>query len=157
MLPRRSHGPGRCWCHEPDRPPRDAGAARPALGRAAAGPDVDIVVPVYNEEAALEGGIRRLHRLLTESFPFGRRIVIADNASTDVARRLLGRLRGVEYLRLERKGRGRALRAAWSRSDARVVAYMDVDLSATPSARRSSGTSRRTRDRRSTSSPPAAR
>jgi putative flippase GtrA len=32
-------------------------------------------------------------------------------------------------MRLERKGRGRALRAAWSASDADVVAYMDVDLS----------------------------
>src|SRR4029453_11032284 len=28
-----------------------------------------------------------------------------------------------------RKGRGRALRTAWSASDARVVTYMDVDLS----------------------------
>jgi glycosyltransferase involved in cell wall biosynthesis len=95
--------------------------------------DVDIVVPVYNEEAALERSIRRLHRFLSESFPFGWRIVIADNASSDatpeVARRLRGALRGVEYLRLERKGRGRALRAAWSRSEARVVCYMDVDLS----------------------------
>ena len=95
--------------------------------------DVDIVVPVYNEEAALEQSIRRLHRFLTESFPFGWRIVIADNASTDatpeVARALRGTLRGVEYLRLERKGRGRALRAAWSRSEARAVCYMDVDLS----------------------------
>jgi putative flippase GtrA len=88
---------------------------------------------VYNEEAALEQSIRRLHRFLGESFPFGWRIVIADNASTDatpeVARRLRGTLRNVEYLRLERKGRGRALRTAWSRSEARVVCYMDVDLS----------------------------
>jgi hypothetical protein len=38
-------------------------------------------------------------------------------------------LPGVASLRLERKGRGRALRAAWSASPARVVAYMDVDLS----------------------------
>src|SRR3954465_9508762 len=95
--------------------------------------DVDIVVPVYNEEAALETSIRRLHRFLSESFPFGWRIVIADNASTDrtqeVARLLQAKLRGVSYLRLERKGRGRALREAWTRSDARVVAYMDVDLS----------------------------
>jgi putative flippase GtrA len=108
-------------------------APRPLLGRGAAGRDVDVVVPVYNEEAALEPSIRRLHRFLSESFPFGWRIVIADNASTDatpeVARGLRGRLPGVEYLRLERKGRGRALRAAWARSDARVVAYMDVDLS----------------------------
>ena len=33
------------------------------------------------------------------------------------------------HLRLDRKGRGLALREAWSRSDARVVSYMDVDLS----------------------------
>src|SRR3954447_17320432 len=95
--------------------------------------DVDIVVPVYNEEVALEQSIRRLHRFLTEAFPFGWRIVIADNASTDrtreVARVLQATLRGVSYLRLERKGRCRALREAWSRSHARVVAYMDVDLS----------------------------
>ena len=32
-------------------------------------------------------------------------------------------------MRLEQKGRGRALRAAWSASDARVVCYMDIDLS----------------------------
>jgi glycosyltransferase involved in cell wall biosynthesis len=95
--------------------------------------DVDIVVPVYNEEATLEQSVRRLHRFLAEEFPFGWRIVIADNASTDgtaaVARRLRGELPGVDALHVDRKGRGRALRAAWSRSEARVVAYMDVDLS----------------------------
>jgi putative flippase GtrA len=59
--------------------------------------------------------------------------VIADNASTDatpsVARDLAASLPGVRVLRLDRKGRGRALRAAWAKSEARVVAYMDVDLS----------------------------
>ncbi len=95
--------------------------------------DVEIVVPVFNEEAALERSVRRLHRFLTTELPFSWRIVIADNASTDAtpaaAARLARELPGVEALRLERKGRGRALRAAWSRSEARVVAYMDVDLS----------------------------
>src|SRR4051812_31796372 len=103
-------------------------ALRHGMHRAPVSRDVDIVVPVYDEEAVLERSICRLHRFLSESFPFGWRIVIADNASTDrtpeVARGLCGRLRGVEYLRLERKGRGRALREAWSRSDARVVCYM---------------------------------
>jgi glycosyltransferase involved in cell wall biosynthesis len=96
-------------------------------------PDVEVVVPVYNEQAALEGSIRRLHAFLTASFPFTWRIVIADNASTDgtpfVAADLADELPGVDHLRLERKGRGLALREAWSRSDARVVSYMDVDLS----------------------------
>src|SRR4051794_4198914 len=111
----------------------EAAGPQPSALLAPATRDVDIVVPVYNEEAALEPSIRRLHRFLGESFPFGWRIVIADNASTDrteeTARTLQTQLRGVAYLRLDRKGRGRALREAWSRSDARVVAYMDVDLS----------------------------
>src|SRR4051812_43631100 len=100
---------------------------------APAGPDVEIVVPVFDEAAGLEHSIRRLHRFLTDAFPLSWRIVIADNASVDatpeIARRLADQLPAVGHLRLERKGRGRALRAAWSRSAARVVAYMDVDLS----------------------------
>jgi putative flippase GtrA len=98
-----------------------------------AAPDVDIVVPVYNEEAGLERSIRRLHRFLRDGFPFRWRIVVADNASLDatpaIGAALARDLPNVSYLRLERKGRGRALRAAWSASPARVVAYMDVDLS----------------------------
>src|SRR5215217_7468195 len=100
---------------------------------AAARLDVEIVVPVYNEEHALEASIRRLHEFLTDDFPLSWQVVIADNASTDltlrVARRLSAELDGVAVLHLRRKGRGRALRAAWVASPARVVCYMDVDLS----------------------------
>jgi putative flippase GtrA len=96
-------------------------------------PDVDIIVPVHNEQHGLERSIRRLHRFLRDSFPFTWRIVVADNASTDgtpvIGAALANELAGVSYLHLERKGRGRALRTAWAKSDARVVAYMDVDLS----------------------------
>jgi glycosyltransferase involved in cell wall biosynthesis len=95
--------------------------------------DVEVVVPVYNEEATIALSIRRLHRYLSSSMPFSWRILIADNASTDatpeIAQSLTVGLSGVSVLRLEQKGRGRALRTAWSRSTARVVAYMDVDLS----------------------------
>jgi glycosyltransferase involved in cell wall biosynthesis len=94
---------------------------------------IDIVVPVFNEAAALEPSVRRLHAFLRAEMPVTWRIVIADNASTDgtpaLAERLAAELPGVAVLRLDRKGRGRALRAAWSASRARVVAYMDVDLS----------------------------
>jgi putative flippase GtrA len=110
-------------------------ATAPRFARTSAPPalDVDVVVPVFNEQAGLEPSIRRLHRFLSDGFPFSWRIVIADNASTDatprIAAMLSAALPGVDVLRLERKGRGRALRSAWSASDARVVAYMDVDLS----------------------------
>jgi putative flippase GtrA len=102
-------------------------------GNMAARLDVEIVVPVYNEEDTLGASIRRLHEFLSNDFPLSWQIVIADNASTDqtldVARLLSADLPGVSVLHLRKKGRGRALRAAWLGSPARVVCYMDVDLS----------------------------
>ena len=84
--------------------------------RAEQAPQIDIVVPVFDEEAVLASTVRRLHRFLSAELPFTWRIVIADNASTDatpeIARGLARDLRGVRLLRLEEKGRGRALRAA---------------------------------------------
>lgn len=94
---------------------------------------VDVVIPVYNEEKALPESIETLHAYLTERIPWRWRIVIADNASIDatpeVGRALAERFDRLRYLRLEQKGRGRALRRAWGDSDADVVSYMDVDLS----------------------------
>ena len=94
---------------------------------------VEIVVPVHDEETDLERSVRHLHRYLDECFPHTWVITIADNASTDgtwvIATRLARELDHVQALRLETKGRGRALRAAWTASEARVVVYMDVDLS----------------------------
>jgi putative flippase GtrA len=93
---------------------------------------LELVVPVFDEEAQLERTIRRLCEYL-RSFPFSSRVTIADNASTDgtwpIACRLAAELEGVECVRLDRKGRGRALHHVWSLSDAYVLAYMDVDLS----------------------------
>jgi putative flippase GtrA len=96
-------------------------------------PEVEIVIPVYNEERVLEVSIRRLHRFLSHGFPFTWRIAIADNASNDgtlaEARRLQHELPNVRAIHLTAKGRGRALRKAWSETDAEVACYMDVDLS----------------------------
>lgn len=94
---------------------------------------VEVVVPVYNEQRALAGSVRRLHDYLTTTFPYGFRITIADNASTDntwqIATELANDLTHVRAVHLEEKGRGRALRQVWSASEADVVSYMDVDLS----------------------------
>jgi glycosyltransferase involved in cell wall biosynthesis len=108
----------------------EAGSSMEPVARPVA---VQIVVPVYNEQRVLQASIRRLHDYLTQQFNFAFEITIADNASTDatprLARALAHAIPEVRVLRLERKGRGRALRAAWSRSEADVLAYMDVDLS----------------------------
>jgi putative flippase GtrA len=106
---------------------------RPALEVVTGAPAVDVVIPVYNEEGDLAQNVRRLHAYLRDEFPFAARITIADNASTDgtwsVVTQLANELPDIRPLHLNQKGRGRALAAAWLTSDARVVAYMDVDLS----------------------------
>jgi glycosyltransferase involved in cell wall biosynthesis len=91
------------------------------------------VIPVHNEERALAGSVRTLHRFVRERLGVPFRITVADNASTDgtlaEARTLADELGEVHVLHLARKGRGGALRESWLRSEADVVAYMDVDLS----------------------------
>ncbi|MGV0789148.1 bifunctional glycosyltransferase family 2/GtrA family protein [Mycolicibacterium sp. XJ2] len=104
-----------------------------AAARVAGVPVLDVVIPVYNEQEDLAASVRRLHRHLRDDFPFSSRITIADNASCDdtprVAAELAAELSDVRVVRLEQKGRGRALHTVWSDSDAQVLAYMDVDLS----------------------------
>jgi len=96
-------------------------------------PTVDVVVPVLDEERTLAASVELLVGYLRREYPFGFRVVIADNASTDgtpeIAARLAAAYPEVASLRLERRGRGLALRSAWLASDADVVSYMDVDLS----------------------------
>ncbi len=101
-------------------------------------PQLDIVLPVYNEAHVLAESVERLRTYLQENgFPYSRRITVADNASTDetlaAARELARRFEDigedVAVVHLDQKGRGRALRRAWSESDADAMCYMDIDLS----------------------------
>jgi len=99
----------------------------------------DVVIPVYNEEDDLERSVVTLRQFLLDHVAYDWRIVIADNASTDrtleIAKELAARYPNeVAYVHLDQKGRGRALRRAWTESDAEVVTYMDVDLSTDLSA-----------------------
>jgi glycosyltransferase involved in cell wall biosynthesis len=100
-------------------------------------PALEVVIPVYNEERQLAASVRRVDAFL-RSLSSSYRITVVDNASTDrtwsVAEALAGELVAVEALRLPQKGRGRALKAAWSASYAQVLCYMDVDLSTDLSA-----------------------
>lgn len=96
-------------------------------------PLVDVVIPVLNEQTQLVPSIEALRDYLSTRLAHRWHIVIADNASTDdtpaIGRRLADTYADVSYLRLEERGRGRALRTAWMTSDAEIVSYMDVDLS----------------------------
>jgi glycosyltransferase involved in cell wall biosynthesis len=95
---------------------------------------LDVIIPVYNEERDLPVSVRKLREFMLANCPYRWRIVVANNASTDrtleIATALKAEFPGqVDFIHLDQKGRGRALKKAWLASDADVVSYMDVDLS----------------------------
>jgi glycosyltransferase involved in cell wall biosynthesis len=93
---------------------------------------LDVVIPVFNEEAQLAASVERVLEHL-RTMPWSFRVTIADNASTDqtalIARRLSHTNTEVSVVHLAEKGRGRALKRVWSASASDVLVYMDVDLS----------------------------
>ncbi len=96
-------------------------------------PTVEVVVPVFNEARTVESSVRRLVDYVSEHLPFATTVTVADNASDDATPEIVERialdLDTVNYVRIETKGRGNALRSVWSASDADIVAYTDADLS----------------------------
>lgn len=94
----------------------------------------EITIPVYNEEKELEKNIQKLYDFCEKKLTnYEWRIIIADNASNDatpkIADELIKKHSKLKYLRLEEKGRGRAVKKSWSRSESDFYVYMDLDLS----------------------------
>jgi glycosyltransferase involved in cell wall biosynthesis len=96
-------------------------------------PSALIVLPVYNEEKALEKGVLTLLAFLKGYEKYEWKIVIADNNSKDstgdIGRKLEADDPAVQYLYIPRKGRGIALRTAWEQTNCDFLSYMDIDLS----------------------------
>lgn len=95
---------------------------------------VEIVIPVYNEEVELKEHVLKLYQFCKENLDaYNWHITIADNASTDTTPRIGERLAKehteIAILRLNQKGRGRAVKTAWRKSEADICCYMDIDLS----------------------------
>jgi glycosyltransferase involved in cell wall biosynthesis len=95
---------------------------------------VEITVPVYNEEEELEKHITLLSDFCeTHLSKYDWHVTIADNASTDntsiIASKFAKKSLRISLLKLEQKGRGRAVKRSWSNSHADFCVYMDLDLS----------------------------
>lgn len=94
---------------------------------------VDVVIPVLNEAHVLEKSVGEVRAFLAAETRWDWRVVVVDNGSTDgtdrVAQALVARHADVRFLQLPQRGRGRALRHAWTQSDADIMSYTDVDLS----------------------------
>lgn len=95
---------------------------------------IEITIPVLNEEATISEKIRELHNYIENDLQdIGTiSIIIADNGSTDTtegkALALTNELSRIEYIRLGQRGVGRALKASWTKSNADIIGYMDLDL-----------------------------
>ena len=96
-------------------------------------PLVDLVIPVLNEAHVLEKSVTTVRQFLAGHPQWRWRVVVVDNGSTDgtdkVAIRLTEQFDDVRFVQLPQRGRGRALRHAWTQSEADVMCYTDVDLS----------------------------
>jgi glycosyltransferase involved in cell wall biosynthesis len=95
---------------------------------------VEITIPVYNEEEELQEHILKLYSFCKKNLQdYDWNITIADNASHDntpvIGALLTKSHKEITYLRLEQKGRGRAVKRVWSHSLADICVYMDLDLS----------------------------
>ena len=98
-------------------------------------PDIEITIPVLNEEKTLKNQILKIIEFLDKDCGHYGQIglVISDNGSNDktshIAREFQENDPRIRYLRLEEKGVGRALKASWLSSKAGIIGYMDLDLS----------------------------
>jgi glycosyltransferase involved in cell wall biosynthesis len=97
-------------------------------------PTADIVIPVLNEAHVLRKSVETVLEFCRANLPYRWQVVIVDNGSTDgtqnVAKELVAEHPAqMQFVYLQQRGRGRALRHAWLQSKADVVCYTDVDLS----------------------------
>ena len=95
---------------------------------------VEITIPAYNEEKELLKNIIFLADFCKKHLKdYDWHITIADNASEDntpvIAATYAKKNPRISLLRLEQKGRGRAVKRAWSESRSDFCVYMDLDLS----------------------------
>lgn len=96
-------------------------------------PSIDVVIPVFNEEAYLSKSIQRLNTFLERYHEYDCRIIIADGGSQDrspsLGKSLESNYDRVSYIRLNQTGKKLALHKCWMESKADITSYMEADLS----------------------------
>ncbi len=93
-----------------------------------------IVLPTYNEEKVVEENTLKVFEFCQKNLKdFDWQILIADNGSIDktfkIAERLSKKYQKISFFHIPEKGRGYALKKAWSEYQADIYSYMDIDLS----------------------------
>ena len=94
---------------------------------------IEFIIPVLNEEKTIERSVSTLYSYLSKNLRNNWKITIVDTGSTDktgeIVKQICKKVNKVDYLYVNKKGRGRGLRKTWMKTEFDYVAYMDVDLS----------------------------
>jgi len=91
------------------------------------------VLPTYNEKKVIEQNTQKLlNYIKTNLGSYEWNILIADNGSddgtVDISKKLSSQIPEIKYFHIPEKGRGYALKKAWSEYEADIYFYMDCDL-----------------------------
>lgn len=94
---------------------------------------IEFSIPVLNEEKILKKNILELYNFCQSNLTYiDWLILIVINCSTDqslaISSELAEKYDKIKYVNYEEKGRGRSIKKTWLKSQADIVAYMDVDL-----------------------------
>lgn len=96
-------------------------------------PEVNIVLPVYNEEKRLKDGIDKLLEYLKKHPEICCIITIMDNGSVDktrvIAEEICENYKFMQYIHIDDKGIGIAFRTAVEYNTSPYIGYMDIDMS----------------------------
>jgi glycosyltransferase involved in cell wall biosynthesis len=124
---------GRLEALEVARRPWSSGPARLHTVDRTPGPTISLVIPAYNEAHRLPATLGALATFLAARPSLQVEILVVDNASTDrtsaVVRDAMEAMPGLRLIRLERRGKGCAVRAGVLAARGRVVVFADADLS----------------------------
>jgi glycosyltransferase involved in cell wall biosynthesis len=110
--------------------PFDARGTGEELGEVKSIPKVDIIVPVFNEEASIDEFYARVERL-----GYADALIFVDNGSTDgTVERLANCRRAQVILHATNEGWGASVRDGIKASDGEIVVLIDGDLEYPPEA-----------------------
>lgn len=93
-----------------------------------------LVIPAHNEAPVILSTVRSLIEVFAQQKDFHWEIIIVDNASTDDTREQVEKFAHpqVKVLALKEKGKGRAVRAGFTKAEGEIVGFTDADLSVPP-------------------------
>lgn len=91
-----------------------------------------IVLPVYNEETILASNVLAVFDFCQKKIIEDWQLVIVNNKSTDrtaeIGQNLAKKFERVNYLYLDKKGKGAAIKAGWQSDQANIYCFIDADL-----------------------------